>query len=203
MRLFRRSAHLTLAMVLIALAVPAPVGAADHNAQEQSRDSTWARVIESSSSVTLEATAAGTPYYVWNLNNTVAYGIGSQTVGTFQRTAKVSLNGWKATVPMTSDVLTGPAIKATHEWHCSEANALLPSTDCVGTPGSKTNSVATTAKFSTSTSTLHGNHDDVFHWELYWGWTTPAYPGLLWFIGPAKSPAYECRNAWIDKCHFG
>ncbi|MCJ7781747.1 MAG: hypothetical protein MUQ27_13085 [Acidimicrobiia bacterium] len=203
MRFFNRSALLALVTVLMALSVPAPARAADQITPEQSSNGTWARVIASSSSVTLEATAAGTPYYVWNLNDTVAYGIGSQPVGTFQRTAKVSLNGWKATVPITSDVLTGPAIKATHEWHCSEANALLPSTDCVDTPGSKTNSVATTGKFSTSTYTLHGNHDDVFHWELYWGWTTPTHPGLLWFIGPANSPSYECRNAWVDKCHFG
>lgn len=125
-------------------------------------------------------------------------------VGSIDVTAKIQLNGWRATWTQTSDVWTGPAALVTLRYACREANGALTDGHCVGIGGFKaaTDTVYRTNQWIKSTYTLHGYHDDVFYWQYKWSWKAVGWSGWTWQSSNSylKSPQYDCREAVTQHC---
>ena len=105
--------------------------------------------------------------YLWTFNDTLHYFLvdsngNRRNIGDVRVTARINLNGRQSQWRMTTQVLTGPAIKATHHWNCVDDNGSLPNSECnegTGSWPSNTDPSYRSTTFTTNKNNYHAKRN--------------------------------------------
>lgn len=163
-----------------------------------------------SDSVVILATVGSlTNNYIWTFNDTLRYYIvdssgNSLQIGTVRVTANINLNGRQSRWTQTTQVLSGPAIKATHRWNCVDDNGNLPNTECNGDGGwwvSNSDATYRSSTFTTNRTNYHAQ-TETYWYDFEYRWLAQGWPGFSWYSGSGSSYSFSCRNVQTNPCRF-
>jgi hypothetical protein len=169
-------------------------------------------VVESSTTgpVTLAA-VVGTlqSNYLWTFNDSLRYYIvdssgASHYIGTVRVTAKINLNGRQSQWTQTTQVIAGPAIKATHRWNCVDDNGSFLNSECNEGTGSWPSHTDTSYRSSTFTTYRTNFHSqtETYWYDFEYYWLASGWSGIQWYSGRGTSYHFSCRNVQTNPCRF-
>lgn len=133
----------------------------------------------------------------------VTYGIGSTVVGTWRGDITLRIDGRDVSWWQTSDVTSGPAIKARHEFNCVDDNGIWPNSSCTGGWKRKWNSTYTTAKWTWPSPDIRFLEDNDTYWyDWEYEWYAAGYGTTVKWSFPRHTTSHFVCEPAPTNCHF-
>lgn len=181
--------------------------AAEHAADERAENLEYESglVVQSSEECGVDYCARKINNFIWRVDATVSYGIGSREIGRIRVWAKASTNGRNVTSEWQSDPLAGPRTYDYVAFHCEDTNGWRPSSSC-GSDRDNSGGFHSSHWYTYNRYYLSDDDDYHFHWLYSFhaeGYRNPSSGSGMFYVAPFRSDKLKCRKGYrAGECQF-